>query len=306
MQIANKQIHTEINRYPLLFGNAYLFRTQNMSKQIKILSFGCSTGEEISTLNEYFSDDLIFGCDINLDAVKVAQNKFRNFESIMIFESNLNNLEKYGPFDIIFANSVLCINTNKSNILKEGFPFHTFESIILNLARLLSNQGILCLYNTSYFPDESDIFNNIVSPIKSHFVSMGYIPRFNRDTLLVLDRVVESGRGYYVRKNEKNINCSIANVFFTHPQNVSNYMLDYSKYSLWTEMGYDVTVPQNLHNISENIIWEKIIYHYSKEYINGELFIHPGNKKSLGKTFLPQILFKIPDNSEGFISLFRY
>lgn len=71
-------------------------------------------------------------------------------------------------------------------------------------------------------------------------------------------------------------------------------------------MGYETTVPENLINKSENIIWEKIIYHYSKEYANSELLISPKNKELLGKVFLPEVLYKVPYHPKGFGSLCRY
>jgi hypothetical protein len=64
---------TASNRYPLLFQACadYLASV----KSPRILSFGCSTGEEVFSIGEYIPDAKIMGIDINRWCLKQCQNK---------------------------------------------------------------------------------------------------------------------------------------------------------------------------------------------------------------------------------------
>src|SRR5687767_9417567 len=54
---------TSMDRYPTVFSACrHLFAEQ---KEIRILSFGCSSGEEVLTLRQYFPHAYITGADIN-------------------------------------------------------------------------------------------------------------------------------------------------------------------------------------------------------------------------------------------------
>ena len=53
---------TTLDRYPELFRAA----SQQMPDATRILSYGCSTGEECATLTRYFPAAEIVGTDINL------------------------------------------------------------------------------------------------------------------------------------------------------------------------------------------------------------------------------------------------
>src|SRR5262245_36265351 len=54
---------TAFNRYPLIFN--YVQHAIGRSRPIRLLSFGCATGEEVETLRTYFPDATIKGIDIN-------------------------------------------------------------------------------------------------------------------------------------------------------------------------------------------------------------------------------------------------
>ena len=55
--------HTEVDRYPQLF-DALAERLSGIEAP-RILSFGCSTGEEVLTLKAHFPGAEVFGCDID-------------------------------------------------------------------------------------------------------------------------------------------------------------------------------------------------------------------------------------------------
>ena len=104
MTQVNQRIHTESHRYPLLFGNLDLMRRRLLGAKVRILSFGCSTGEELMSLAAYFPDDELFGCDVNEGALDKAREVANLLPNCTVFYSDLENLERHGPYDLIFAN----------------------------------------------------------------------------------------------------------------------------------------------------------------------------------------------------------
>src|SRR5262245_40070421 len=63
---------TTLDRYPELFRAA----SQQMPDATRILSYGCSTGEECATLTRYFPAAEIVGTDINLWSLARARKHF--------------------------------------------------------------------------------------------------------------------------------------------------------------------------------------------------------------------------------------
>lgn len=109
----------------------------------RILSFGCSTGEEVATLRVFWPMAQIVGVDINKDALAEARKKYPN--EIFLESKHLSE----EPFDIIFAMSVLCRWPESVG----GFlPYQEFRDAVSRLDALLKPGGILVAYNAAYDP----------------------------------------------------------------------------------------------------------------------------------------------------------
>lgn len=65
-----KSTATKLNRYSSLFEDIKKFYPNNT---VKILVYGCSTGEELVTLNNIFPDNEIFGVEIDENAIAKAK-----------------------------------------------------------------------------------------------------------------------------------------------------------------------------------------------------------------------------------------
>lgn len=63
---------TAMNRYPVIFSACSEYFRKN--KDIKILSYGCSTGEEVLTLRRYFPNATIVGAEINKHSLEVCKS----------------------------------------------------------------------------------------------------------------------------------------------------------------------------------------------------------------------------------------
>jgi len=171
--LKNTEIHqfstyTKKNRYLEFFNNiSYVIEKENLN----ILSFGCSTGEECTTLNNIFKNCKIFGTDIRNDLEEICKNKNVNF----IKYENLSNYK----FDVIFCMSVLCKNPellNAENSLT--YPLNEFENLLTFIHSLLKISGKLILYNTNYRFSDSNIYKKY----KVILINSGIdeLPKFNK------------------------------------------------------------------------------------------------------------------------------
>jgi hypothetical protein len=158
----NKEFHqlknsTSYNRYPEIFSFAQKTIKKNNS-EIKILSFGCSTGEECFSLHDYFPNARIVGVDINTKNLRQCDKKNIHKEIIFLL-SNENNITSNGPYDIIFAMSVLCSwpATKGLKNINKIYPFHKYENITTMLSDNLSAEGLLVIFNSNYLFEETTV-----------------------------------------------------------------------------------------------------------------------------------------------------
>ncbi|MBK8752185.1 MAG: methyltransferase domain-containing protein [Candidatus Competibacteraceae bacterium] len=68
--------YTAYNKHPTIFAIMQKIAGLDLIKNPVILSFGCSTGEEVFTLNDlYFKDAFLFGLDISSEAIEYANHR---------------------------------------------------------------------------------------------------------------------------------------------------------------------------------------------------------------------------------------
>ncbi|HYX07119.1 MAG TPA: methyltransferase domain-containing protein, partial [Bacteroidales bacterium] len=149
---------TKENRYPVLFE---LAKKHQVNKFSTILSFGCSTGEEVFTLNTCFPEALITGVDINKWAIRKAKQSNNNKDKLRFHLPDFLSGLSDGYFDIVFALGVLQSSVNrKRGIIKSSrrFTFMKFEHNLIELDRLLKAGGLLIIDNTDYDFRETRLF----------------------------------------------------------------------------------------------------------------------------------------------------
>lgn len=141
---------TNLNRYPSLFKSvSSIFKSH---ESLRILSFGCSSGEELETLDRiYFKFSNIHGVDINKEALISARAKsyVNNKVEVYELESFLGSIQRY---NLIFALSVLCRwpDTKNKSSIDHLYPFGTFEDAINLLDSRLDIGGYLVVFNANY------------------------------------------------------------------------------------------------------------------------------------------------------------
>jgi ubiquinone/menaquinone biosynthesis C-methylase UbiE len=171
LQLLNsKNVHqtsslTYMDRYPILFSACRDYF--NGKQDLKILSYGCSTGEEVLTLRRYFPTAQIIGADINKQSLAKCR-KLPVDEKINFVYSNIDEIKKYGPFDAIFCMAVLQrkpheVASKKITSLKSVYPFEKFDNQVSELDKLMNTGGLLILHYTQYSLNDTNLATKYVA-----------------------------------------------------------------------------------------------------------------------------------------------
>lgn len=164
---------TALDRYPELFRAT----SEQMPDARRILSYGCSTGEECATLKGYFTAAEIVGTDINFCSLARARKRFSS-ERIRFVYARRSALSEFPQFDVICAMSVLRGPKNRSVY----YPFKKFEEDVAFLDSLLKQNGLLLLTGTTYrFCDTSTAkrYELVPTPVQDRWPDER--PTFYRD-----------------------------------------------------------------------------------------------------------------------------
>lgn len=140
------------DRYPELFHLA----AQLEPDPKRILSFGCSTGEELVSLRHIFPNAQIVGAEINQRSRRIAAHKTAADSRIEV----VGPADVAGAFDLIFALAVFQREPIKiaeigAKDLTPYYPFHRFDAGVTQLASHLSANGLLCVMHAHYRIEDS-------------------------------------------------------------------------------------------------------------------------------------------------------
>lgn len=130
------------NRYPDLFKIA-----QNHFKNLEkphLLSFGCSTGEEIESLKSYLPNSFCMGVDINGWCLEQAHKKYGQTD-VQFLHSLSQAFEAIGGFDAIFCLAIFQNPKNRHEKQRKTseYPFSQFETQLRILDKKLKSGGLL-------------------------------------------------------------------------------------------------------------------------------------------------------------------
>jgi hypothetical protein len=187
---------TAMNRYPEEYTNLKAILEQspptpNNDDERKILSFGCSTGEEpLSLAQLYFPSPSvkIFGVDVADKAIGAASEKaqLEPDGKITIIDGRINSPKAYGPFDIVLANSVFCIYGMRGvpyqdiTYVMEHFSFDTFQNMLSEIDSYLKVDGVLAIHNSNYNFMDTQLYVDKYEAIESMKCPNHFVPRIDR------------------------------------------------------------------------------------------------------------------------------
>lgn len=151
--------YTASDRYPYLFEQARLLRPD----AARILSFGCSTGEELVSIRSRFPRAEIIGAEINGRSRRMAQTMVRADERCTVVAPERVD----GNFDIIFCLAVLQREPHKvdeRNLenLTSLYSFAKFDGIVRFLVDRLRPGALLCVEYAQYRIEDSTACDRMV------------------------------------------------------------------------------------------------------------------------------------------------
>lgn len=151
-QVHQTSPDTADERYPELFDLVATLK----SDAERVLSFGCSTGEELVSLRRRFPRAQIVGAEINPRSRRLAKRRVAGDPRSSVVEPGAIA----GPFDVIFALSVLQrephkIAEMKVDDLSSYYPFERFDAAVGMLVGNLRRGGLLCVFNAQYRIEDS-------------------------------------------------------------------------------------------------------------------------------------------------------
>lgn len=172
---------TAYDRYPAIFAAAAAHAPERPGYR-RVLSYGCSTGEEAHTLaTRYFPNDFVIGLDVSAPALAAAKARFSDAR-IIYDESTPETLARYALYDCIFAMSVLC-RWPQTCELEDCSPHYTFEEFAASVAaldRYLAPAGILVIYNSNFSVLDTETASRYQVVKGAGIWKNGFVHRFDR------------------------------------------------------------------------------------------------------------------------------
>jgi len=176
---------TQLNRYPHLFG-ALRDALADLSSP-EILSYGCSTGEEILSLQSLIPGARLAGIDINARRIRVARRKIAD-ASVRLWTAGSIGETEAGRFDAITCLSVLHRPETIHDWPADPTPymtFATFETAVLDLDAHLKPGGFLLLDHLSFCFADTCVASNY-TPVRIDGVQPGPRKRYDRNNQPIL------------------------------------------------------------------------------------------------------------------------
>jgi hypothetical protein len=148
---------TRDERYPELFDLAF----EAAPDAKRILSFGCSTGEELIALRRRFPDAEIVGVEINRRSRRIAARRVAGDPNIRV-----RRAPDRERFDLVFALAVLQREPHRMREMEVAdlspfYPFAKFDSAVRELAGLVKAVGLLCLQHAHYRIEDSSVADEL-------------------------------------------------------------------------------------------------------------------------------------------------
>ncbi|ASG24116.1 class I SAM-dependent methyltransferase [Nitrospirillum viridazoti] len=141
--------YTAPDRYPWLF--TFVRDRLGDGPDRRLLSFGCSVGQEVASLRRLFPQARLKGIDI--DPRNIAEARALRLPGVGFAVGDSTAGEDDGAYDAIFCLAVLCngrLTVNGAERCDPVLHFATFQAMVADFARCLKPGGLLCLVTTNF------------------------------------------------------------------------------------------------------------------------------------------------------------
>lgn len=139
------------DRYPKLFGAVERATGDHCQA---ILSFGCSSGEEVATLRQYFSETRLVGAELNRTLLAQCRQLSIPGDVRFIYSEN-SAIADAGPYDAIFCMAVFqrrphFVEESGITDISSHYPFALFASQLAFLVGQLRMGGLIVVEHSHY------------------------------------------------------------------------------------------------------------------------------------------------------------
>jgi SAM-dependent methyltransferase len=182
---------TQHDRYPRIF--SFVRSVLGSDDPIKILSYGCSTGDEVFSLRQYFPHAVIKGIDINRGNIAVCRRRLRHAPDagISFLTACSTEAEPSGSYDAIFCMAVL----RHDSLGRPGVErcdhlirFEEFARAVADFERCLKPGGLLIVRHSN--------FRLCDAPAGMRFETILRVPRGSQTPLFGPDNRLLPDRDY--------------------------------------------------------------------------------------------------------------
>ncbi|MGN6850296.1 MAG: class I SAM-dependent methyltransferase [Sphingomicrobium sp.] len=143
--------YTQPDRYPWLFEFARS-ALRDVSAP-RLLSFGCSVGDELVSLRRAFPEAIIRGLDIAPSAIAACRARLGADERVSVEVAADATGEPGDAYDAVFCLAVLChgdLTVTRAERSDRLFPFVRFERAVADLARCVRPGGLLFIHTANF------------------------------------------------------------------------------------------------------------------------------------------------------------
>jgi SAM-dependent methyltransferase len=186
---------TASNRYPRIF--TFVAKRLAHGSKLRLLSFGCSTGEEVFSLRTYFPGAFIKGIDINAANIAVCRGRHRRRgnDPAIEFEQNFSAAgEVANSYDGVFCMAVFQRPPLRSDpaiaTCEPHLRFSDFERTVAGLAACVKPGGYLVIRHSMFRFTDSECARDFRLLLSVPFSDV-FSPCFGRDNQRLPDAVSE-------------------------------------------------------------------------------------------------------------------
>jgi SAM-dependent methyltransferase len=141
------------NRYPTIF--SFVQTELRVTPRARILSFGCSTGEEVFWLRRYFRDAVIKGIDLNVGSIATCRERAKREgdDNVSFAVADCADGEPADFYDALFCMAVLRdgrLSAPGVERCDHLIRFGDFDRMVDGFARCLRPGGLLVIRHSNF------------------------------------------------------------------------------------------------------------------------------------------------------------